>query len=203
MGGVGSCVMTIKITLRRRATLALVGFAGLQAACSGRDWRARAEGGSVDAGVTVQTAAIAAAITPGVHVTRTDGKSVTDAAVYRLTEQTFAAFMTAAESLASLERRDPGVRDYLAANISDAGAPGADAGRKWLEANDAARRAITATGLTVTDYYVASISIASAERFLNHPKSVPTTPALARNARLLQSHGRDLVRLHALRARAP
>lgn len=203
MGGVGSCVMTIKITRGCGVALALAGFAGFQAACSGRDSRAYAEGGSVDAGVTVQTAAIAAAVAPGVHVTRTDGKSVTDAAVCRLTEETFAAFMTAAESLAALERRDPQVRGYLTANISDAGSPGEDAGRKWLAANDQARRAIAASGLTVTDYYVASISIASAERFLNHPKSVPTTPALARNARLLQSHGRDLVRLHALRARAP
>jgi hypothetical protein len=68
-------------------------------------------------------------------------------------------------------------------------------------ANAKARDAIESSGMTVADYYVASISIANAEQFLNHPKSVAATPALARNARLLQSHGRDLARLHAMRAR--
>jgi hypothetical protein len=193
--------MTIKITLRQRSALALIGLAGLQAACSGKDSRARAEGGSVDLGAKRRTAAAAFPGAPGVRVTRTDSRSITEARVYRLTTQNFAAFMVAAERLAALERRDPDVRAYLAVNISDAGAPDAEAGRNWLVANAKARHAIESSGMTVADYYVASISVADAERFLNHPKSVPETPALARNARLLQSHGRDLARLRALRAR--
>lgn len=199
MGGVGSGVMTIKITLRRRFALALLGLAGVQAACSGRDSRAQAEDGSVDLGATRYTRASAVPGSPGVRVTRTDGASVTEAAVFRLTEKNFGAFMAAAESLVALERRDPEVRAYLAVNISDAGAPDAEAGRNWLIANAKARHAIESSGMTVADYYVASISVADAERFLNHPKSVPVTPALARNAKLLQAHGQDLAHLRSLR----
>ena len=196
MGGVGSGVMTIKITLRRRSALALIGLAGLQAACSGKDSRAQAEGGSLDPGAMRHTASPGS---PGVRVTRTDGASVTEAAIFRLTEKNFGAFMAAAESLVALERRDPAVRAYLAVNISDAGTPGAEAGRNWLIANAKARHAIESSGMSVTDYYIASISVSEAERFLNHPKSVPVTPALARNAKLLQSHGQDLAHLRSLR----
>ncbi len=196
----GSCVMTIKITLGSRCALTLIAVAGLLAACSGRDSQARAEDGSVDAGATLAPARTATSGAPGVHVTRTDARSVADAGAFLLTDEKLAAFMIAAESLAALQRRDPDVRAYLDVRISDAGVSGADAGRKWLEANEKAGRAIGASGLTVSDYYVASIAVANAERFLNHPKSVRATRALARNARLLQSHGRDLARLHALRA---
>ena len=192
-------MMTIKITLGRPSALALA-IVALQAACSGRDSRARAEGGSIDRTAFSSPTVISTAA-PGVQVTRTDGRSVAEAAVYRLTEENFAAFMSAAESLSALERRDPQVHDYLSVGVSNAGTPDAEAGRQWLAANAKARHAIESAGLKVGDYYVASISIANAEQFLNHPKSVAPTPSLARNARLLQSHGQDLAHLRALGAR--
>jgi hypothetical protein len=144
---------------------------------------------------------IAGITAPGVQVTQTDGRSVAEAGVYRLTEENFAAFMVAAENLTDLERHDPEIRQYLGVSVSNAGAPDAEAGRHWLVANARVRHAIETAGLKVGDYYVASISIANAEQFLNHPKSVTPTPSLARNARLLQSHGQDLARLRALGAR--
>jgi len=197
MGGVGSGVMTMKITPTRWLALALVGTAAVASACA-RSEAERTEAGSLDAaGLT--TNSIVIATTPGVHVTSTDGRSIRKAMAYRLTPANFAAFMRAAEGLATLERGDSAVRAYLTATVSDAGPIDAEAGRTWLEANQKVRDAIAASGLSVQDYYVASIAVATAERFLNHPKTTPLTPALARNAQLLQSHGSDLARLHQLR----
>ena len=115
--------------------------------------------------------------------------------MFRLTPANLAAFMRAADTLAALERSDSGVRAYLNVRVSDAGSLDAEAGRLWLESNPRVRNAITGSGLSVQDYYVAAIAMAAAERFLNHPKAAPVTPSLARNALLLQRHGRDLARL--------
>lgn len=194
MGGVGSGVMTMKITPTWLLALALVATAAV--ACA-RSEAERTEAGSLDAaGLTTNSIVIATA--PGVHVTSTDGRSIRKAMAYRLTPANLAAFMRAAEGLATLERGDSAVRAYLTATVSDAGPIDAEAGRTWLEANQKVRDAIAASGLSVQDYYVASIAVATAERFLNHPKTTPLTPALARNAQLLQSHGSDLARLHQL-----
>jgi len=196
MGGVGAGVMTIKITPRQCVALALVSAAVAASACS-KSEAERTESGSVDASAAMATD-IVATTAPGVQITRTDGRSLRKATTFRLTPANLAAFMRAADTLASLERSDSAVRDYLNVTISDAGSLDAETGRRWLEANPKVRNAITASGLSVQDYYVGAIAIAAAERFLNHPKAAPVTPPLARNALLLQRHGRDLVHLREL-----
>jgi hypothetical protein len=207
LGGVGTGVVTIKITRRWHVALALAAAAAVQSACSRSDAErtaraARTASGSVDAGsVDAEEAstAVFVASAPGVHVTKTDGRSIRKAMAFRLTPAGLAAFMRAADTVAALARGDSVVRAYLNVTISDAGSIDAEAGRRWLEANQKVRDAIRTSGLSVEDYYVGAIAIATAERFLNHPKRTPLTPPLARNALLLQSHGSDLARLHQLR----
>jgi hypothetical protein len=205
MGGVGTGVVTIKITPTWRVALALAGAAVAQSACSRSDAERSAAGsvdarsvdaGPVDAEALSATAVVASA--PGVHVTRTDGRSLRKAMAFRLTPTNLAAIMRAADTVAALARGDSAVRAYLNVAISDAGSPDAEAGRTWLEANQEVRDAIRSSGMSVQDYYVGAIAIAAAERFLNHPKSTPLTPPLARNALFLQSHGSDLTRLRQL-----
>lgn len=185
---------------RRTATL-LVASATI-AACSKKPGSEQTSSGSIDTAVVATTAATLAA-GPGVHVTRTDAKSVTKALEYELTPENFAQFMAAADSIATLERRDPTVRAYLAHNLDDAGSVEADAGLKWLEANAAISNAIASAGISVRDYFVASIAIASAQRFMNDVEAAPATPTLADNAEFLHSHQEDVVRLQALREHKP
>ena len=185
---------------RRAATVVLA--TTVIVACSKRPDVEQTSGGSIDTSV-VATTAITQAAGPGVHVTRTDAKSVTRALEFELTAANFAQFMAAADSLATLERRDPTVRSYLDSNLDDAGSKAADAGLKWLEANAAASSAIASTGLSVRDYFVASIAIASAERFINDVAAAPATPTLADNAEFLHAHKEDLSRLQALREHKP
>src|SRR5262249_6625255 len=132
MGGVGTGVMTIKITPRQCIALALVSAAVAASACS-RIEAERTEPGPVDAS--------AAMTAPGVQITRTDGRSLRKATTFRLTPANLAAFMRAADTLASLERSDSAVRDYLNVTISDAGSLDAEAGRRWLEVNPKVRNA--------------------------------------------------------------
>jgi len=196
MGGVGTGVVTIKITPVLRVALALACAVVVQSACSRSDAE-RTAAGSVDSEALSITAVVASA--PGVHVTRTDGRSIRKAMAFRLTPTNLAAIMRAADTVAALARGDSTVRSYLSVTISEAGSPDAEAGRTWLEANQKVRDAIQTSGLSVQDYYVGAIAIAAAERFLNHPKSTPLTPPLARNALLLQTHGSDLARLRHLK----
>jgi hypothetical protein len=201
MGGVGTGVVTIKITRALRIALALAGAVVVQSACSRSDAE-RTAAGSVDAaaiGAEAMSTTMVVASAPGVHVTRTDGRSIRKAMAYRLTPTNLSAIMRAADTVAALARGDSAVRSYLNIAISDAGSPDAEAGRTWLEANQKVRDAIQTSGMSVQDYYVGAIAIAAAERFLNHPKSTPLTPPLARNALFLQSHGTDLARLRQLR----
>lgn len=189
--------MAIKITRWCLLALAAAGTLALDTACSGHS-SAGAEDGTVDAGA-LESSAMTNTAAPGVHVTRTDGRSVAEAATYQLTERRFASYLAAAERLAALEQQDSIVRDYLDVDVSDAGSTDAEAGRAWLEANEKARRAITGAGLTVHEYYVASIAVGQAERFLRAPRSAPRTPALLKNARLLRAHASDVARLRELR----
>jgi hypothetical protein len=46
--------------------------------------------------------------------------------------------------------------------------------------------------MSVPDYFVASIAIAQAERFLDDPKAAPPTPVLGDNIRFLQQHRAEL-----------
>lgn len=143
------------------------------------------------------------ALGPGIQVTRTDGKSVNSATKYKLNDDDWRRFLAAAESLSAVRARDPRVKTYLDANLVDAGAKEDDAGIKYLEANDAVRRAITGGGLTVKDYFRLGIATAQASRFIDDPKSAPPTPALEDNARYLRAHRADLDRLKFLSKGTP
>jgi hypothetical protein len=189
------------ISTWRRTATALVAFAAI-AACSKKPDSQQTSSGSIDTAVLATSAATFAA-GPGVHVTKTDAKSVTKALEFELTPENFAQFMAAADSIATLEHRDATVRAYLANNLDDAGSVDADAGLKWLQANAAVSNAIVSAGLSVRDYFIASIAIASASRFMNDVEAAPATPTLADNAEFLHSHQEDLVRLQALRDHKP
>jgi hypothetical protein len=177
------------------AALALATFA----ACSGKEAREQTAAASLDTVTTSATPAVG----PGVHVTRTDAASVRHAMEYELTPQNFSAFLAAADSLAALAGRDSAARTHLNADLSDAAASDADAGLRWLEADSVVNRAINSAGISVKDYFVESVAIAQAERFVGNPKAAPPTPALTKNAEFLQSRAADLERLRALREGRP
>ena len=136
------------------------------------------------------------------QITPADAKSVSDASEYKLTEQNFRQFIAASDSLAALRRRDPAVRAMFDKQVNDAGittqAQTRDAGRKRLEDNPAIANVIESTGMSARDYFVASIAIAQAERFMGNPKSAPPTAALPGNAEFLQKHQAELSQLRAL-----
>ena len=139
------------------ACLALISAAALSA-CS-RHGNERTASGTLDTSIA-KTSAIIDAAGPGVQVTRTDFRSMDKATEYRLTPFNFSRFMAAADSVATRQRRDPAMRQYLAINITDAGSTEADAGLKWLAASPAVTSAINSAGMSVRDYFVASIAIA-------------------------------------------
>jgi len=173
-------------------------FVTVLAACTSRSVAERQAAGSLDTSV-MKTSAIIDAAGPGVQVTHTDVRSMKKATDFRLTPINFSRFMAAADSVASRQARNPSMREYLSVNITDAGSPEADAGLKWLAASPDVVGAINAGGMSVRDYFVASIAIASAERFIDSPTAAPPTPTLAENATFLRAHRSDLDRLSALR----
>jgi len=151
----------------------------------------------------LRTSGATPATGPGIHVTRTDGKSVTRAMRYELTSDNFSHFQAAADSVVAVAARDSAARDALQSNLTDAGSPDADAGRKWLEAIAPVNTAINQAGISVKDYFVAGIAIAAAERFIADPKSAPPIPSLTKNAEFLRSHPAELRRLHTQESLTP
>jgi hypothetical protein len=136
------------------------------------------------------------------QITPTDAKSVEHATEYKLTEQNFRQFIAASDSLVALRRRDPAVRALFDKEVSDAGVntqtSTMNAGRKRLEDNAAIANVIESTGMSAKDYFVASIAIAQAERFMGNPKAAPPTPTLPSNAEFLQKHQAELSALRTL-----
>lgn len=189
------------LNITTRTTLLLVS-ASLLGAC-GRD-RSSDHGASAAGALDTSAADTAALRTsgatpatgPGIHVTRTDAKSVTRAMRYALTPDNFSHFLAAADSVVAVAGRDSSARAALQTNLTDAGSTDNDAGRKWLEAIGPVNTAINQAGISVKDYFVAGIAIAAAERFVADPKSAPPIPSLAKNAEFLRSHSADLQRLH-------
>jgi hypothetical protein len=164
-------------------------------ACSHKD-RSTADsaGGamSADSSTLNNPTSVTPAAGGAAQVTATDGKSVNRATEYELTDQNFNQFVKASDSLAALRQRDSTVRATLDEQISDAGngtqVSATDAGIKHLQSNAVVNNAIVSTGMSVPDYFVASIAIGQAERFLDNPKAAPPTPALGKNIKFLQSH---------------
>jgi hypothetical protein len=136
------------------------------------------------------------------QITPTDAKSVARATEYKLTEQNFRRFIAASDSLIALRHRDPAVRAMFDKEVSDAGTNTQvrtmNAGRKRLEDNPAIANVIESTGMSAKDYFVASIAIAQAERFMGNPKGAPPTPTLPANAEFLRKHQAELTTLRAL-----
>src|SRR2546423_6053599 len=94
---------------------------------------ATANGSVVPASDTTNGALSAniAAIGPGIQVTTTDEHNVNRSFDLKLTDDDWARFLKAADSVAALRARDPQVRQDLDAQI--AGARTDDAGAQWLE----------------------------------------------------------------------
>jgi hypothetical protein len=196
----------LNITTRMTSLLA---SATLFIACGrdrSKDARASAAGAldtSAADTAALRTSGATPATGPGIHVTRTDGKSVTRAMRYELTADNFAHFLAGADSVVAVASRDSTSRAALESNLTDAGSTDNDAGRKWLEAIAPVNVAINQAGISVKDYYVAGIAIAAAERFMSDPRSAPPTPSLTKNAEFLRSHTADLERLHAQESLRP
>jgi len=196
------------LNITTRTTL-LLAATTLFSACGrdrSNDNRASA-GGALDtaAGDTasLRTSGATPATGPGIHVTRTDGKSVTRAMRYELTSDNFSHFLAAADSVVAVASRDSAARAALQSNLTDAGSTDNDAGQKWLESIAPVNNAINQAGISVKDYFVAGIAIAAAERFTADPKAAPPTPSLTKNAEFLRSHAADLERLHTQEALRP
>jgi hypothetical protein len=187
---------SIPLFARAAMSVALVAMAS----CLRDKSHDRAAGGSVDT-ASPAASAIPAAVGPGVQVTRTDGESVRLATQFKLTNENFAKFLVAAESLSALAIRDSSVRNHLRQPIADGGANELDAGLKWLGSNGATNNAVTANGLSTRDYFVMAIAIASAEQ--TKPSAAPPTPVAQANAEFLRTRTRDVVRLHLLERGTP
>lgn len=134
------------------------------------------------------------------EVTRTDARAVAAANEYELTDTNFPKLVKANENLAALRARDPQARAFLEQNARDAGAGGLDAGVRLLLSQPAVRNAIESANLSVPDYFVGSIALASARRFMTNPDAAPPTPTTRKNAEYLRAHQAELQRLDAAAA---
>jgi hypothetical protein len=174
-------------------------------ACGRGGSRTDSAGGNIAAQRAVADTGNALSVTPAeggvVKLTPTDNKSVYDAGHYKLTDENFRQFTVATDSIVALRARDPQVRDFLDKNITDVGfgteSEGWNAGRKRLEDNPSISNAITSTGMSVKDYFVAAIAIAQAERFMGNPNAAIPTAALRMNAEYLDAHKEALRDLRA------
>jgi len=187
------------LTLR---TFALIAAAVAVGACS-RDNRTTADSASGTVSTDASDIGHPVSVTPAAggaaQVTSTDAKSVRLATEYKLTPENFSQFVKASDSLAVLRQHDSFVDALLNEQITDA-ATGTyvsdyNAGVKHLESNAKINNAIVAAGMSVPDYFVASIAIAQARRFLDNPQAAPPTPALGDNIRFLQAHRAELAAL--------
>lgn len=198
----------IEASWRRRGVRAAVGIAAVAACawiagCGRSDDGARVDSaaGTVPAASdtgALQASAVTPAVGPLIYVTKTDGKSVSDATQLQLTEQRLRQFMTAAESLSALRSRDPRVQQLSQNDLSNAGSTDVDAGLKLLESDPNIVRAIQSAGLSVRDYYVTGITIASALHYTDDPNAAPPTPSAEENAKLLRAHQDDVERIRVL-----
>ena len=189
-----------------RAVAALALCAALAACSRSENSTTDSAAGNVGAAATAIDTGMNNAATPvaggTAQITPTDAKSVEHATEYKLTEQNFRQFIAASDSLVALRRRDPAVRALFDKEVSDAGVntqtSTMNAGRKRLEDNASIATVIETTGMSAKDYFVASIAIAQAERFMTNPKAAPPTPTLPDNAEFLQKHQAELSALRKL-----
>ena len=195
----------VKVVTARRAAVLVVSMT--LAACSRSEnsttdtaaGNVAAAGAAIDTGMSNAATPVAGGTA---QITPTDAKSVEHATEYKLTDQNFRQFIAASDSLVALRRRDPAVRALFDKEVSDAGVNTQvgtmNAGRKRLEDNAVIAKAIESTGMSAKDYFVASIAVAQAERFIGNPKGAPPTPTLPANAEFLQKHQAELTALRTL-----
>jgi hypothetical protein len=202
----GESMRDVKGVTGRRAATALMLSAALVACSRSENSTTDSAAGNVGAPATKIDTGMNNAATPvaggTAHITPTDAKSVTQETEYKLTDENFSQFVAASDSLVALRRRDPAVQALFDKEVSDAGVntqvETMNAGRKRLEDNPVIAKAIESTGMSAKDYFVASIAVAQAERFMGNPKSAPPTPTLPENAAFLQKHQGELGQLRTL-----
>ena len=196
----------VNVVIGRRVAAALALSAALAACGRTENSTSDSAAGNVGAAAASIDTGMNNAATPvaggTAQITPTDAKSVEHATEYKLTEQNFRQFIAASDSLVALRRRDPAVRALFDKEVSDAGVntqtSTMNAGRKRIEENAAVANVIESTGMSAKDYFVASIAIAQAERFMGNPKAAPPTPTLPDNAAFLQKHQAELAALRKL-----
>ena len=196
----------VNVVTARRAAAALALSAALAGCSRSENSTTDSAAGNVGAAAASIDTGMNNAATPvaggTAQITPTDAKSVEHATEYKLTEQNFRQFIAASDSLVALRRRDPAVHALFDKEVSDAGmntrTSTTNAGRKRLEDNAAIANVIESTGMSAKDYFVASIAIAQAERFMGNPKAAPPTPTLPSNAEFLQKHQAELSALRKL-----
>ena len=126
-----------------------------------------------------------------------------DALEYRLTDENFRGFVAASDSLTALKARDPAARAYLERDLSQAPSTESDAGLRHLQSNPAVVAAIESAGISVRDYFVAAIALASAQTAAATPTDVPPTPSLEANREFLSRQQGALERLGQQRVGLP
>ena len=183
-------------------TLAATAVAAGVAACGRHSDRSVDSAGGAaampaDTGV-LQPTGSTMAVGPLIYVTKTDDKSVHDATQLQLTEPRMRQFMAAAESLNALRGRDARVQQLTQTNLQNAGSTELDAGLRMLESDTGIVRAVQSSGLSVRDYYVTGIAIASAMHYVQAPNAAPPTPSAEANAKLLRAHQPELQRIVVL-----
>jgi hypothetical protein len=202
----GDIMRVVNVVVARR-TAAAIALGTALAACSRSENKTTdSAAGNVGTAVATVDTGMSNAATPiaggTAQITPTDAKSVEHATEYKLTDDNFRQFIAASDSLAALRRRDPAVRDLFDKQVSDAGVNTTtstmNAGRVRLETNPAINNAIVSAGMSPKDYFVASIAIAYAERYMGNPKAAPPTPTLPANAEFLRRHQAELTALRTL-----
>ncbi len=196
----------VNVVIVRRSVAALAVSVTLVGCGRSENSTTDSAAGNVGAAAATVDTGLSNAATPmaggTAQITPADAKSVSDASEYKLTEENFRQFIAASDSLVALRKRDAAVRAMFDKQVNDAGitteAQTRDAGLKRLEENPAIANVIESTGMSARDYFVASIAIAQAERFMGNPKAAPPTAALPANAEFLQQHQSELSRLRAL-----
>jgi hypothetical protein len=189
-----------------RAVAALALGAALAACSRSENKTTDSAGGNVAAAAATVDTGLSNAATPvaggTAQITPMDAKSVEHATEYKLTEENFRQFIAASDSLMALRRRDPQVNAMFDKQVSDAGVNTStdepNAGRKRLEDNPRINNAIVSAGMSAKDYFVASIAIAQAERFMGDPKAAPPTPTMPQNAEFLRQHQAGLAKIHQI-----
>jgi hypothetical protein len=146
-----------------------------------------------------ETAGVAAEVPtadPAVQVTPADGREVQRSLQFQLTDDNFARFVDASQRLSYLRAREPSVRAALQQGPTEGDE---QRGLERLERNAQVSQAIEAAGLSVRDFFVMAIAVASAERFLDNPAGAPPTRVGRSNAEFLQGKRAELGQLRQWR----